>query len=167
MPADNNCNPQLEDGYVQIGNVFTETAENEEEHAKRLFKFLQGGEVEITGAFPAGFIGTTEENLKASAEGEHHEQEIMYPEFAETATKEGFNEIAAVFKSIANAEKQHEKRFNHLRHNILSGKVFEKDESVAWRCSNCGYIFEGTSAPDMCPACAHPKKYFEVLAENW
>ena len=155
------------EGYVQISNIFKETALNEKEHAKRLFKFLEGGEVEIVASFPAGIIGTTAENLKAAAEGEHYEWETMYPEFAKIADEEGFSEIAAVFRSIAIAEKQHEKRYLALLKNIEDGTVFKKDGEVYWRCSNCGYIHKGTEPPEKCPACAHPKAYFELLAENW
>jgi len=155
------------EGYVQISDIFTETANQEKEHAKRLFKFLEGGEVEITGAFPAGVIGTTLENLKDSAEGEHHEQTVMYPEFAKTAREEGFDTIAEVFEAIAVAEKQHEKRYVDLADNIEAGKVFKRDEKVTWRCRNCGYLHEGREAPEVCPACDHPQAHFELLGENW
>jgi rubrerythrin len=155
------------EGYVQISDIFTETANQEKEHAKRLFKFLEGGELEITAAFPAGVIGTTLENLKAAAEGEAYEWNEMYPEFAATARKEGFDAIAAVFEAIAVAEKQHDKRYKDLAANIEAGKVFKKDAPVTWRCRNCGYLHEGTEAPDMCPACAHEQAHFEVLGENW
>ncbi|MGM0393618.1 MAG: rubrerythrin [Thermodesulfobacteriota bacterium] len=155
------------EGYVQISDIFTETANQEKEHAKRLFKFLEGGEVEITAAFPAGVIGTTLENLKAAAEGESYEWNEMYPEFAATARKEGFDAIAAVFEAIAVAEKQHDKRYKDLAANIEAGKVFKKDAPTTWRCRNCGYLHEGTEAPDMCPACAHEQAHFEVLGENW
>ncbi len=155
------------DGYVQIMNIFLETADNEKEHAKRLFKFLEGGEVEITAAFPAGKIGTTIENLKESAGGEHYEHTEMYPEFARVAEEEGFDEIASVCRSIAIAEKQHEKRYNDLIRNIENGKVFKKDEIVMWRCSNCGFVYEGMVPPQKCPACYHPQAYFELLSENY
>ena len=155
------------EGYVQISEVFTETANQEKEHAKRLFKFLEGGEVEITGSFPAGVIGTTLENLKDAAAGEHHEQTEMYPEFAKTAREEGFDELADVFEAIAVAEKQHEKRFMDLAANIETGKVFKRDETVTWRCRNCGYLHEGNEAPEVCPACDHPQAHFELLGENW
>ncbi len=155
------------EGYVQISDIFTETANQEKEHAKRLFKFLEGGEVEITAAFPAGVIGTTLENLKAAAEGESYEWNEMYPEFAATARKEGFDAIAAVFEAIAVAEKQHDKRYKDLAANIEAGTVFKKEAPVNWRCRNCGYLHEGDEAPDMCPACAHEKAHFEVLGENW
>jgi len=155
------------EGYVQISEIFIETANQEKEHAKRLFKFLEGGEVEITGAFPAGVIGTTLENLKDSAAGEHYEQTVMYPEFAKTAREEGFDSLAEVFEAIAVAEKQHEKRYAELAANIEAGTVFKRDEKVTWRCRNCGYLHEGNEAPDMCPACDHPQAHFELLGENW
>ncbi|MGV8119985.1 MAG: rubrerythrin [Candidatus Xenobiia bacterium LiM19] len=155
------------EGYSQISAAFEETANQEKEHAKRLFKFLEGGEAEVMAAFPAGVIGSTAENLKASAAGENHEHTSMYPEFAKVATEEGFNDIAEAFLKIAVAEKQHEKRYNGFLANIESGKVFKKDVKVVWRCINCGYIHEGNDAPDKCPACVHPQAYFEILAENW
>ena len=155
------------EGYVQISNFFEETANHEKAHAKRLYKFLEGGEVEITGSFPAGKIGTTAENLRGAAGGEKFEYETMYPEFAAIAEEEGFPAVAAVMKSIAKAEKMHETRYLALLANIESEKVFKKDQPVQWKCANCGYIHEGTDAPEMCLACAHPKKYFEVLGENY
>jgi len=155
------------EGYEQISAIFLETADNEKEHAKRLFKFLEGGEVEISAAFPAGVIGDTKENLKAAAAGENYEHTKMYPEFAKIAEEEGFEEIASVFRAIAVAEKQHEKRYLGLLKNIEEGKVFKKDKVVKWKCRNCGYIHEGTEAPEECPACAHPRAYFELLTENW
>ena len=155
------------EGYEQIRAIFEETANQEKEHAKRLFKFLEGGEVEIQASFPAGVIGTTLENLKAAAAGENYEHTTMYPEFAKIARKEGFNEIAVVMEAIAVAEKQHEKRYLALAKNIEEGKVFKKDEEVVWRCRNCGYIHVGKEAPEKCPACAHPKAYFELLGENY
>lgn len=155
------------DGFEQIAAVFTETADNEKEHAKRLFKFLEGGEVEIVAAFPAGVIGTTAENLVASAEGENYETTTMYPGFAKIADEEGFTEVAQVFRAIAAAEAQHEKNYRTLQKNILENRVFEKEKVVQWRCRNCGYVHEGTKAPEKCPACAHPKAYFELLAENY
>lgn len=155
------------EGYEQISAIFTETAENEKEHAKRLFKFLEGGDVEIAAAFPAGVIGETKENLRAAAAGENHEYTQMYPEFADIADEEGFGEIASVMRSIALAEKQHEKRYLALLKNIENGTVFKRDNVVKWKCRNCGYVHEGTEAPDECPACAHPKEYFELLAENY
>jgi len=155
------------EGYEQISAIFLETADNEKEHAKRLFKFLEGGEVEISAAFPAGVIGDTKENLKAAAAGENYEHTKMYPEFAKIAEEEGFEEIASVFRAIAVAEKQHEKRYLGLLKNIEEGKVFKKEKVVKWKCRNCGYIHEGTEAPEECPACAHPRAYFELLTENW
>ena len=155
------------EGYIQISAVFEETANQEKEHAKRLFKFLEGGEAEVMAAFPAGVIGSTAENLKASAAGENHEHTSMYPEFAKVAKEEGFNDVAEAFLKIAVAEKQHEKRYNGFLANIESGKVFKKDVKVVWRCINCGYIHEGNEAPATCPACVHPQAYFEILAENW
>lgn len=153
------------EGYVQISAIFEETANHEKEHAKRLFKFLEGGDAEITAAFPAGVIGSTLENLMAAAAGENHEHTEMYPEFAEIARKEGFPEIADVMTSIAVAEKYHEDRYNKLIANINAGKVFKKDETVIWRCRNCGYLHEGAEAPDLCPACAHPQAHYERMAE--
>jgi len=155
------------EGFVQIADIFEETASQEKEHAKRLFKFLEGGEVEICAAFPAGVIGSTLENLKAAAAGEHYEQTEMYPGFAKVAREEGFETIAAVFEAIAVAEKQHEKRYVDLAANIDAGKVFKKDETVTWRCRNCGYLHEGEEAPEECPACEHPQAHFELLGENW
>jgi len=155
------------EGYVQIASIFEETANQEKEHAKRLFKLLEGGEVEITGAFPAGVIDTTLENLKEAAAGENYEHTIMYPGFAKVAREEGFDSIALIFEAIAVAEKQHEKRYNDLAANIETGKVFKKEETVVWRCRNCGYLHEGTEAPDACPACAHPQAHFELLGENY
>lgn len=155
------------EGFVQISAIFEETANQEKEHAKREFKFLQGGEVEITAAFPAGVIGTTVENLKAAAAGEHYETTEMYPEFAKVADKEGFAEIAEVFRNIAVAEKRHEERYLALAKNIEQGKVFKKDAPVRWACRNCGYIHQGSEAPDKCPACAHPQAHFEVEAVNY
>ncbi len=156
-----------EEGLMQIADVFEETANQEKEHAKRLFKFLTGGEVEITAAFPCGIIGTTAENLHASAGGEHHEWSEMYPSFAAIAREEGFTAIAKIFESIAIAEKQHEHRYLGLAANIETERVFARAEPVVWRCRNCGYVHEGTEAPKVCPACAHPQAHFEMLAENW
>jgi len=155
------------EGYVQISDIFTETSDQEKEHAKRFFKFLEGGELEITAAFPAGVIGSTLENLKAAAEGEEFEWSKMYPGCAATAREEGFDEIAKVFEMISVAEKQHEKRYRDLAANVENGRVFKKDKKIKWRCRNCGYIHEGEEAVDLCPACAHPQAHFEVLAENW
>ncbi len=155
------------EGFVQIANIFEETANQEKEHAKRLFKLLEGGETEIRASFPAGVIGTTEENLREAAGGEHYEWAEMYPGFARIAREEGFADIAKIFESIAVAEKQHEKRYQGLRANIKSGKVFKKDKPIVWRCLNCGYLHEGNEAPEECPACAHPQAHFEMLCENW
>jgi rubrerythrin len=155
------------DGFMHISDIFTETENQEKEHAKRLFKFLEGGEVEIQAAFPAGVIGSTAENLKAAAAGEHHEWTEMYPGFAKVAQKEGIEDIAAVFEAIAVAEKQHEKRYLGLLANIEAGRVFKREAEVVWRCRNCGYLHKGTEAPENCPACAHPQAYFELLGENW
>ena len=155
------------EGLVQIAQIFEETANQEKEHAKRLFKLMDGGEAEITAGFPFGVIGTASENLAAGAAGENYEWTEMYPSFAKTAREEGFTSIATVFESIAVAEKQHEKRYNELKANIDAGTVFKKKEKVVWRCINCGYIYEGEEAPNLCPACAHPQAHFEVLGENW
>jgi len=155
------------EGLVQISAIFEETANQEREHAKRLFKLMQGGEIEIAGIFPAGPIGDTIDNLKDAAAGENHEWSEMYPEFAATAREEGFDAIAAVFEAIAVAEKQHEKRYLALARNIASGKVFKKDEPTVWICMNCGYVHEGTEAPERCPACAHPQSHFQLRFENW
>ena len=155
------------EGYIQIADIFEETANQEKEHAKRFFKFLEGGEVEIQAAFPAGVIGSTAENLKAAAAGEGYEWGTMYPAFEQTAREEGFNQVAAVFKAIAVAEKQHQKRYLGLLANVEAGTVFKKAQSVVWRCRNCGYLHTGTEAPKACPACAHPQAHFELLAENW
>ncbi|MCD4678336.1 MAG: rubrerythrin family protein [Desulfobacula sp.] len=155
------------EGFVQISEIFTETAGQEKEHAKRFFKFLEGGEVEITGAFPAGMIGTTLENLKEAAAGEEYEWTKMYPDFAATAREEGFDAIALVFEMIAIAEKQHGKRYAELAANVEKGSVFKKQSNTKWRCRNCGYVHEGKEAIEMCPACVHPQAHFELLAENW
>ncbi|MDM8552189.1 rubrerythrin family protein [Desulfobacterales bacterium HSG2] len=155
------------EGYVQIADIFEETANQEKEHAKRFFKFLEGGGLEITGTFPAGIVGTTLENLKAAAAGEEEEYSEVYPAFAKTARDEGFQAVAIVFEKIAVAEKQHGKRYADLAANIEAGRVFKRDGKVAWRCRNCGYVHEGEEALEMCPACAHPKAHFELLGENW
>ncbi len=155
------------EGYRQIAEIFEETANQEREHAKRMFKFLEGGDVEITAAFPAGVIGTTVENLKAAAAGENHEWTDMYPEIARVAREEGLDGVAVVFDAISVAEKQHEKRYQDLAANIEAGRVFKRDEPTAWRCINCGYVHEGAEAPGKCPACAHPQAHFEQLGENW
>jgi len=155
------------EGYEQIAAIFTETAAQEKEHAEREFKFLKGGDVEITAAFPAGVIGSTLENLRAAAAGEHYETTEMYPDFAEVAQEEGFAEIAAVFKSIANAEARHEQRYLALANNIDTGSVFKRGEPVRWVCRNCGYVHEGIEPPNECPACAHPKAYYELEPTNY
>ena len=155
------------EGYMQISAIFEETANQEKEHAKREFKFLEGGEVEITAAFPAGVIGSTSENLKEAAAGENYETTEMYPGFAKVAEEEGFSEIAEVFRNIAVAEARHRDRYLALEKNIAEGKVFKKDAPVRWVCRNCGYVHEGTEAPEECPACAHPQSYFELEAANY
>ena len=155
------------EGYVQISTIFAETADQEKEHAKRLFKMLEGGAVEISGSFPAGVIGSTLENLKEAAAGENYEHLVMYPEFAKIAGEEGFGKIADIFMAIAVAEKQHEKRYNSLAANIEAGTVFKKDKDVVWRCRNCGYLHTGDEAPEECPACDHPQAHFELLGENY
>jgi len=155
------------DGFVQISGIFEETANQEKEHAKRLFKLLEGGEVEISASFPAGVIGTTLENLHEAAAGENYEHTTMYPEFAKTAMAEGFKDIAAIFMAIAVAEKQHEKRYKDLAANIKAGRVFKRESKVTWRCRNCGYLHEGEEAVDKCPACAHARDHFELLGENY
>ena len=155
------------EGYEQIAAIFTETADQEKEHAKRMFKRLEGGMVEITASYPAGVISNTLDNLKAAAAGEHEEWSLDYPHFAEVADKEGFPEIAMMYRAISVAEKGHEERYNAFVKNIEAGKVFEKDTEVTWQCRNCGYIHTGTEAPELCPACAHPKAHFEVKKENW
>jgi len=155
------------EGYVQISLAFEETANQEKQHAKRFFKFLEGGDLTITAAFPAGVIGDTKANLKASADGEKHEWGTLYPDFAKTAREEGFEPVAKAFEAISIAEKQHEARYRGFLKNLEEGKVFKKDKQTRWRCLECGYVHEGGSAPENCPACAHPKAFFEVLAENW
>lgn len=155
------------EGYVQIADIFTETADQEREHAKRFFKLLEGGDAEVHGNFPAGRIGGTLDNLKAAADGEMYEWSEMYPGFAQTARDEGFGNIAEIFEAIAVAEKQHEKRYKDLWSNLKEGRVFKRDKKVVWRCRNCGYLHEGTEAPEVCQACAHPRAHFEILGENW
>ena len=155
------------EGYEQVAAIFQETADQEKEHAKRFFKFLEGGDVEISESFPAGGIGTTLDNLKAAAAGEEHEWSEMYPGFANTARAEGFDEIARAFEAISIAEKQHGKRYRDLAHNLEAGKVFRRNDKVVWRCRNCGYLHEAEEAPDLCPACLHPQAHFELLGENW
>ncbi len=155
------------EGYEQIAAIFQDTADNEKEHAKVFFKFLEGGETEITATYPAGKIGTTLENLKAAAAGENMEWGTLYPNAAKIAVEEGFKEVAAAFNNIAKVEKGHEQRYLDLAKNIENKQVFKKDQPVRWRCRNCGYIHEGPVAPEMCPACKHPQAYYEVLAENY
>jgi rubrerythrin len=155
------------EGLEQIAAIFDETALNEREHAKIFFKFLEGGPVEITATYPAGKIGTTLENLKAAAEGENEEWTLLYPQFAEIAEKEGFKAIANAFRLIAKVEKEHEERYKTLYGNLESGKVFERNGKVYWKCRNCGYIHEGTKAPKNCPACDHPQSYFEIREINY
>ena len=155
------------EGLVQISAIFEETANQEKEHAKRFFKFLEGGELTITDTISTGVVGTTLENLRKAAAGENHESEEMYPAFAKIAKEEGFAEIAAAFMAISVSERQHNKRFKELAENIESGKVFRRDGKVIWRCRNCGYIHEAKEAPKLCPACIHPQAHFEILSENW
>ncbi|MBE9480304.1 MAG: rubrerythrin family protein, partial [Bacteroidetes bacterium] len=155
------------DGLEQISGIFTETALNEKEHAKRFFRFLEGGNLEITATYPAGIIGTTMENLKAAAAGENEEWTELYPEFANVAEQEGYKDIANAFRQIAKVEKAHEERYNKLLKNLEEGKVFERNGIVIWKCRNCGYIHEGRKAPETCPACLHPKAYFEIKENNY
>lgn len=155
------------EGYVQISHIFEETANQEKEHAKRFFKFLEGGEVGVGAGFPAGVIGSTLENLKAAAGGEHYEWTEMYPGFAKIAKDEGFKDVAAAFENISVAERQHEKRYLDLAGNIEAERVFKREEKVVWRCRNCGFLHEGKEAPNQCPACVHPQAHFELLGENY
>ncbi len=155
------------EGLVQISEIFSETANQEKEHAKRFFKFMTGGDAEITASFPFGTVGTTEENLRAAASGEHHEWTELYPSFAATAREEGFEDIARALEAICIAEKQHEKRYLELAENLDKGEVFRKNGKVFWRCRNCGYLHEALEAPDTCPACLHPQAHFELLGQNW
>ncbi|MCE5200523.1 MAG: rubrerythrin [Armatimonadota bacterium] len=155
------------DGYEQIASIFEETANQEKEHAKRFFSMLPGGDVEIVAAYPAGVVGTTLENLRAAAAGEGHEWGELYPGFAAVAREEGFDGVANMFDAISVAEKQHGKRYADLADNIEAGRVFARTGAVKWRCRNCGYVHEGTDAPKVCPACAHPQAHFELLGENW
>ncbi len=155
------------EGYEQISGIFLETAENEKEHAKRFFKFLEGGEVEIQASYPAGIIGDTATNLEEAADGEKLEWGTLYKDFEGTAGKEGFEQIAVLFKEIAEVEEEHEKRYRKLLKNVKEGKVFKKDTVVKWKCRNCGYVHEGNEAPEKCPACAHPQSYYEVFVENY
>jgi rubrerythrin len=155
------------EGLIQIALIFEETAAQEKEHAKRFFDFLEGGEVEITDSYPAGKTGTTLENLKAAAAGEEHEWSSLYPGFAKIAREEGFIQIAVAFERIAVAEKQHGKRYQQLAANLEEGRVFKRNDTVTWRCINCGYLHEAQEAPKLCPACMHPQSYFELFGENW
>ena len=155
------------EGLEQISAIFMETALNEKEHAKRFFKFLEGGAVEITASYPAGIIGTSMENLKAAAEGENEEWTELYPEFARIAEEEGFKDVAVAFRMIAKVEEAHEKRYRKLYDNLENGLVFERDGIIVWKCRNCGYLHEGKSAPKMCPACLHPQSYFEIKEINY
>jgi rubrerythrin len=155
------------EGYEQISAIFTETADNEKEHAELFFKYLKGGDAEITAAYPAGVIGTTAENLKAAAEGEKLEWGTLYPDFAEVAEKEGFPEIANTFRMVAQVEEKHERRYRKLLANVKQGKVFKKDKVIRWKCRNCGHVYEGSEAPERCPVCDHARSYFEVWCENY
>ena len=155
------------EGYEQIAAIFTETADQEKEHAKRMFKWLEGGMVEITASYPAGVIGTTAENLKAAAAGENEEWTADYPHFADVADEEGFPAIAAMYRNIAIAEKAHEERYLAFLANIENESVFKKEEATVWQCRNCGFVYEGTEAPKACPACLHPQAYFEVKKTNY
>jgi len=155
------------EGYEQIAAIFQETAGNEQEHAKIFFKYLEGGPVEITAAYPAGIIGTTAQNLLASAEGEHEEWNELYKQFANVAEQEGFKDVATSFRTIAGIEKEHEERYRQLLANVEGNKVFQKNGKVHWKCRNCGFVHEGNSAPQSCPACKHPQAYFEVQEKNW
>ena len=155
------------EGYEQIAAIFTETADQEKEHAKRMFKWLEGGMVEITASYPAGVIGTTAENLKAAAAGENEEWTADYPHFADVADEEGFPAIAAMYRNIAIAEKAHEERYLAFLNNIENDTVFKKEEETVWQCRNCGFVHEGTEAPKACPACLHPQAYFEVKKNNY
>lgn len=157
------------EGFEQISSIFLETADNEKEHAKIFFKYLNeiNEPLEITASYPAGKIGTTKENLLAAANGENEEWSSLYPEFEEIARKEGFDEIADSFKEIAEVEQEHEKRYRRLLKNLQEGKVFKKDKIVRWKCRNCGYVYEGKEAPEFCPACKHPQSYYELLEENY
>ena len=155
------------EGYEQIAGVFMETAEQEKEHAKRFFKFLEGGMVEITASYPAGMIGTTHENLLEAANGENEEWADLYPEFAKVADEEGFKAIATAFRMIAKVEAEHERRYRALLERVVAEKVFEREEEIDWQCRNCGYVHTGKKAPETCPACQHPKSYFEPKKDNY
>jgi rubrerythrin len=155
------------EGFEQISAIFTETADNEKEHAQLFFKLLKGGVVEISAAYPAGVIGSTAENLRAAAEGEKHEWGTLYPSFAKVAEEEGFAEAARTFRMVAKVEAYHERRYRKLLENVELGKVFKKDAPVMWKCRNCGYVFEGKEVPEKCPVCEHPRSYFELYCENY
>ena len=155
------------EGYVQIADIFDETANQECEHAFRFFNFFNGGELEISGSFPAGVVKDTYENLLAAADGERLEHSVLYPRFAETAREEGFDRAADTWDAISVSEKQHEKRYRDLAANIKADRVFKRDQPVVWRCRNCGYLHAGTQAPRQCPACAKLQEHFELLGENW
>jgi rubrerythrin len=156
-----------EEGYMQIAAIFEETAGHECEHALRFFKFFNGGELEVTGRFPAGVIGGTYDNLVAAAEGEHFEHSELYPGFAHTARDEGFGRAADTWEAICVSERQHEKRYRELAANLIGERLFVREQETVWRCRNCGYLHAGEAAPDKCPACVKPRSYFELLAENW
>ncbi|MDB3870269.1 rubrerythrin family protein [Candidatus Thioglobus sp.] len=155
------------EGLMQISEIFLETANQEKEHAEQFFKYLEGGDLEITSSFPAGVIGTTFDNLLSAAQGEEHEWSVIYPAFAKIAKEEGFDDIAQTFVSIIIAEKQHDHRYKALAKNIEEGRVFKRNDTVTWRCRNCGYLHEAKQAPSVCPACKHPQAYFELLGENY
>jgi rubrerythrin len=155
------------EGFIQISNIFTLTANQEKEHAERFFKFLTGGELEITATYPAGKISSTLENLQQAVWNEHEEAEIMYPAFAQIAQEEGFNEIADMWRFISVAERAHENRYAELAENVLNDKVFKREEPVLWQCSNCGYVLNSKEAPEKCPSCQHDKAYFELMMHNW
>jgi rubrerythrin len=155
------------EGYEQIAGIFLETAEQEKQHAKRFFRFLEGGMVEITAAYPAGILGTTAQNLKAAADGEHEEYSLLYPEFARIAKEEGFPQVAAQFNTVSVAEKNHERRYRLLLENLEKGLVFKKEQSIKWKCRECGYIHEGADAPKLCACCEHPQAFFEKLTEEY
>lgn len=155
------------EGFEQISAIFTETAEQEKEHAKKFFKYLEGGMVEITASFPAGIISTTAENLKSAAEGENEEWDVLYPEFARIADEEGFTAIANTFRQIAKVEVEHEKRYLALLARVEAGTVFEREEEIEWQCRNCGFVYKGKKAPNACPACVHPQAYFEQKKSNY
>jgi rubrerythrin len=157
----------FEDGFVQVADIFEETADQECEHALRFFKFFNGGEMEITGRFPSGVIGTTHNNLLAAADGERFEHSELYPGFAQIARDEGFDRAADTWDAISVSERQHEKRYRELAANLLADRVFAREHETVWRCRNCGYLHTGTEAPERCPACVMPQGYFELLAENW